>query len=168
MMIRVISVIAGLALLAGCGENPPAEKVRDDARDIAMVKRMNQAPFKPILPEPITAEDMARYDLGRDGCSFRRGDDAAADLLFITQEDRGYLKVGGKLQTVAAKQGSAELPAGARSTYVGLDNWVELVAQAGSGGVDAPDLSEWPSRMVIHDAQERVGFDARGMVRCKG
>ena len=109
-----------------------------------------------------------RYDLGRDGCSFRRGDDAAADLLFITQEDRGYLKVGGKLQTVAAKQGSAELPAGARSTYVGLDNWVELVAQAGSGGVDAPDLSEWPSRMVIHDAQERVGFDARGMVRCKG
>lgn len=167
-MTRTITVIAGLMLLAGCGKDPPPAKAPDDARDIAMVKRMNQAPFKPILPEPITAEDMARYDLGRDGCSFRRGDDAAADLLFITQEDRGYLKVGGKLQTVAAKQGSAELPAGARSTYVGLDNWVELVAQAGSGGVDAPDLSEWPSRMVIHDAQERVGFDARGMVRCKG
>ena len=166
-MTRTITVIAGLLLLAGCGKDPPPAKAPDDARDIAMVKRMNQAPFKPILPEPITAEDMARYDLGRDGCSFRRGDDPGADLLFITQEDRGYLKIGGKLETVAAKQGSAELPTGARSTYVGLNNWVELVAQAGSGGVDAPDVSVWPSRMVIHDAQERVGFDARGMVRCK-
>ncbi|MDE8653341.1 hypothetical protein [Novosphingobium album (ex Liu et al. 2023)] len=164
-MRRLVWALLSLALLAGCGESP-VEKSRDDDRDIAMVERMNQTPFRPILPQPITRADIVRFDLGRAGCSFRPGTDPAADPLFVTQDDRGYLKVEGKLRPVAAKAGSAELPAGARSTYVGLDSWIELAAQAGPGGTEGPAGSSWPSRFVIHDAQERIAFEARGMVRC--
>ncbi|PEQ11181.1 hypothetical protein B2G71_17980 [Novosphingobium sp. PC22D] len=155
-----VALIATL-MLGACGQGPEkkARKAADAEQDVAMVERMNQIPFTPILPQPFSRADIARYDLAR-GCVFRleKGDEP----IFVAQSDRGYLKLDGELQPVAAKAGSAELPSGARSIYIGLDHWVELVAQAGEGG----DADSWPSRLVIHDAQERVAFDKLGRVTC--
>lgn len=156
------AVLAGAALLlASCGGEPEEKSStpQNAARDIAMVERMNKVDAKSILPQGMNADDMARYDLNR-GCLFRiEGSD---EPVFVAQRERGYLKLDGALQPVSAKAGSAELPGGARSIYVGLDNWVELVAQAGAGGNE----NTWPSRVVIHDAQERVVYDKAGRVTC--
>lgn len=160
-------LLAGVALLAGCGRHEePQHKAADDAHDIALVERMNQTPFKPIRPEPFTADDLARYDLARNGCAFRPGDKADEAPLFVAQEDRGYLKINGVVQPLSVKGGSAELPSGAHSTYMGLDNWIELVAQAGDEGQGPGGKAAWPSRLVIHDASQRVAFNAPGQVSC--
>jgi hypothetical protein len=159
-------VAIGLALLAGCGEAKTQNKAVDDARDVAMVERMNQPPFRPIRPEPFTAEDIAQYDLARAGCMFRPGDKPDEAPLFIAQQDRGYLKIEGKLQPLAVRTDSAQLPSGAHSTYIGTQNWVELVAQAGSAGKSPAGQNAWPSRFVIRDANERVAFNVVGQVSC--
>lgn len=166
MMRKLTVVLFGAALLAGCGgETGTQRKSIDDARDVAMVERMNQPPFKPIRPEPFTADDIARYDLAREGCMFRPGNKADEAPLFVAQQDRGYVKIGGELHPLAVRSGSAELPGGAHSTYVGTQNWVELVAQAGAGGGTGARHT-WPSRFVVRDSNERVAFDAVGQVSC--
>jgi hypothetical protein len=162
-----IVLLLGLAALSGCADDQtPRRAPADDAKDVAMVERLNQPPFRPIRPEPLVADDIDRYDLGRAGCMFRPGTRPDEAPLFVAQQDRGYLKIEGELRPLAVKSGSAELPSGAHSTYIGTGNWVELVAQAGKSG-KAPDGSEtWPSRLVIHDANERVAFDSLGQVSC--
>jgi len=166
-MHRAVLAVVGLALLSGCGnDQQPQSKAADDAQDIAMVERMNKPPFRPIRPEPFTAEDITQYDLARAGCMFRPGNRANEAPLFIAQQDRGYLKIEGKLLPLAVRNDSAELPSGAHSTYIGAQNWVELVAQAGQGGASSDGAQTWPSRFVIHDANERVAFDAVGQMRC--
>lgn len=168
-MRKTVVALSVLALVTGCGEpKEPQHKATDDARDVAMVKRMNQAPFRPIKPEPFTADDLARYDVARGGCTFHPGNQLDEPPLFVAQADRGFLKVDGVLQPFSAKTGSAELPSGAHSTYMGLGNWVELVAQAGDE-VKAPNgVTAWPSRLVIHDPEQRVAFNALGLVSCAG
>jgi hypothetical protein len=163
---RTMTALAAVTLLlAGCGENSdePVEQgtvsAAEAARDVAMVERMNRVEPNPILPQEFSADDMARYDLGR-GCKFRIEGKGA--LVFVAQRERGYLKIDGELQPLSAKGGSAELPGGAHSIYIGLNSWVELVAQAGEGG----DETSWPSRLVIHDSQERVAYDKAGQVSC--
>ena len=166
-MRKSLGLLFGLALLGGCGaEEEPPRKADDDAKDVAMVERLNQPPFRPIRPEPFVTDDVDRYDLARDGCMFRPGTKPDEAPLFIAQKDRGYLKLGGKLLPLAVKSGSAELPSGAHSTYVGTSNWVELVAQAGESGKALDGSETWPSRLVIHDANERVAFDSLGQVAC--
>lgn len=166
---NIVAALLGMAVLGGCDDyKKPQAKIVDDAQAVAMVERMNQIPFKPISPQPLTAADLARYDLVRSGCSFRAGNRPDEAPLFVAQRDRGFLKIDGMLQTVAAKSGSAELPSGAHSTYVGLDGWIELVAQAGHDGKGPGGMQAWPSRLVIHDAQQRVSFNAAGQVSCAG
>jgi len=168
MMRKAMAVLLGFWFLSGCGgEQEAKSKAAEDAEDVAMVERMNRTPFKPIRPEPFTSDDLDRYDLGRAGCVFRPGENPQEPPLFVTQQDRGYIKIAGRLQPLAAKAGSAELPAGARSTYVGLDNWIELVSQAGPESSQPAGTQAWPSRLVIHDAEERVAFDSRGHVFCR-
>lgn len=169
MMRKTTGALLGLALLSGCGDQKePQAKAIDDAQAVAMVERMNQTPLKPVQPQPLTAEDLARYGLARSGCAFRSGDGPSEAPLFVAQGDRGFLKIDGVLQPVAAKSGSAELPSGAHSTYVGLDGWIELVAQAGDVDQASHGKQAWPSRLVIHDAQQRVSFNALGQVSCTG
>ncbi|WP_159975647.1 MULTISPECIES: hypothetical protein [unclassified Novosphingobium] len=166
-MQKTVVVLAALAFLAGCGKENPAQEASEDARDVAMVEKMSKAPFKPILPIAITGEDIERYGLDKPGCSFRKGQGAnkAADPLFIAGKDEGFMRVGADLKRFSAKDVSADLPGGARSTYVGLSSWIDLVRlpDAGTGGNDL----NWPARLIIHDAQERVAFRADGTMTCR-
>jgi hypothetical protein len=169
MMREAWAVLAGAILLTGCGDaKEAATSPRDAERDVAMVERMNQTPFKAIRPEPFSRDDLARYGLERDGCMFRPGDKGDGPPLFVAQQDRGYLKVNATLQPLSVKSGSAELPSGAHSTYMGLDSWIELVAQAGGEASQPGGRAAWPSRLVIHDAEQRIAFDVRGLVSCAG
>ncbi|HUD29088.1 MAG TPA: hypothetical protein VMQ93_09470 [Novosphingobium sp.] len=161
-MRKTMVVLAGLASLAGCGDGNSADTPAEAAQDVAMVERMSKEPFKPILPVVITEVDVARYGLDKPGCAFRKNRDQ--DPLFIAGKDEGFMRIGADLRRFSAKDTSADLAGGARSTYVGLSSWIDLVrlpdAQTGGGEMN------WPARLIIHDAQERVAFRADGSVTC--
>lgn len=164
---RIVASAMIAALLAGCGgeehrAREAAEKAADNAHDVAMVERMSREPFKPILPKEIGAVDMARYGLDRAGCAFRK--DGAKDPLFLAGSEEGFMRIAGDLNRYAAKNESAQLPGGAHATYIGLSSWVELVRLPDAGTDSTQD--RWPARLVIHDAQERVAFQANGTVDC--
>ncbi|MEE4450027.1 hypothetical protein [Novosphingobium resinovorum] len=151
-----------LALLAGCGEEDPAKRAAEDAHDVAMVERMSREPFKPIVPIPITQTDIARYGLDKPGCRFGKKGQAP---VFIATRDEAFMRVGGDLKRYAARDLAADLPGGARTTYVGLSSWVDLVRQPDAGVPS--DQYTWPARLIVHDAQERVAYRADGTVTCR-
>lgn len=161
MMMKTALTLAALALLAGCGSKNPQAEATEDAQAVAMVKRMSREPFKPLLPSPITPDDVARYGLDKPGCAFsKQGQD---NPLFIAGPDEGFLRVGSDLKRFAAKTESADLPGGARSAYIGLSNWVDIVRQPGEGG---DSDTTWPARLMVHDAQERIAYSADGVMNC--
>lgn len=165
-MRKTIVVLTVLALLAGCEDEPAsreaAEQASENARDVAMVERMSKEPFKPVLPVVITEMDIERYGLDKPGCGFRKG--AQKDPLFIAGKDEAFMRVGADLKRLSAKDVSAELPGGARSTYVGLAGWVDVM-RLPDGGTGSDDM-HWPARLVVHDAQERVAYQADGSMTC--
>jgi len=124
---------------------------------------MSKEPFKPIIPHAITEIDIARYGLDKPGCAFRKPGEK--DPIFIANPDEGFMRIGGDLKRYAAKMESAQLPGNARSTYVGLASWVDLVSLADRGG--GSDTLNWPAKLILHDAQERVAFMAEGEISCQ-
>lgn len=163
MTMKALAVVLSLALLAGCAKEDPTQKAAEDVEDVAMVERMSREPFKPIIPDPITPADIARYGLDRPGCSFRKGGEK--DLLFFGDASDGFLRIGGHLNRFAAKTVSAQLPGGARTTYVGLSTWLDIVRLPDRTADN--DSNSWPARLILHDAQERVAFMADGIVTCR-
>lgn len=162
MMRKHAMILAALVVLAGCAKESPAEKAADDAHDIAMVEKMSKEPFKPILPIAITPVDIDRYGLDKPGCTFSKG--KSTDPLFIATREEGFMRVGSDLKRFSARSLSADLPGGARTTYVGLSSWVDLVRQPDAGLQS--DQNTWAARLIVHDAQERVAFMADGIARC--
>lgn len=162
MMARIAVALAICALLAGCGEEAAEQKAAEDARDVAIVKRMSREPFQPIEPTPISQADVTRYGLDRPGCRFSKN---GQDPIFIAAQDEGFMRVGTDLKRFAARTESATLPGGARSTYVGLASWVDLARLPDAGGTG--DANTWPARLIVHDAQDRVAYMADGTIRCR-
>lgn len=162
LLANSLTLLALAAAVAGCDVSEAPRKPGEDAKDIAMVERMSREPFKPIVPAEITPLDVDRYGLDRPGCSFYRP--GGRGPLLIAGKADGYMRIGGELKRYAAKAESAELPAGARSTYVGLAGWVDLarLPDKGTSGTG----NSWPARLILHDAQERIAFSADGTVRC--
>lgn len=156
--------LAALVFLSGCGQKDSARKEAEDEHDIAMVQRMSKEPFKPIAPKPITTIDVERYGLDKPGCRFRK--QGEADPIFIGNAEEGFMRIDGDLKRYAAKLESAQLPGNARTTYVGLSTWVDLVSLPDRDG--GSDHTHWPARLVLHDSQERVAFLADGEVTCTG
>lgn len=157
-----IMVLATLSLLAACQKQDPVEEFAEDQKDVAMVERMSRPPFRPVIPKPITEVDMARYGLGHRGCLFTAKGGKAP--IFVAGPDEGFMHTAGDLDRYAARTSSAELAGKARSTYTGLDNWIDIIRlpDAGTGSSDV----HWPARLMLHDPQKRVAFMADGMMDC--
>lgn len=169
MMRNVVLTLACLTALAGCHKQTPQQQATDDAREVAQVERLSKAPFKIIAPTPIGPEDVARYGLDRPGCSFFKNDaeKAGGAPLFIAARDEGFLLIDGNLKRYAANKAAADLPGGARTTYTGLAEWVDLVRQPDDANSHSSDV-RWPAQLILHDSQERVAFMATGTVVCHG
>jgi hypothetical protein len=162
-MRKPVLALASFLLLSACGQEDSVQEAAEDAHDIAMVERMSKEPFKPIIPRPITEIDVARYGLDRPGCTFRKPGEK--DPIFIANPDEGFMRIAGDLKRYAAKKESTQLPGNARSTYVGLASWVDLVSLPDKAG--GSDTMHWPAKLVLHDAQERVAFMSEGEVTCR-
>lgn len=163
--VRLVLPLVALLALTACGEARSERKAANDARDVAMVERMNRVPPQSIEPDAFSPEEIGRYGLGTMPCAFQRGDMPGLGPIFVADEDEGVMKVGEQIRRLAARSESAELPGGARTTYVGLDSWLQLerLPDSATGG----DEAVFPARLVIHDAQERIVFRVDGTVRCK-
>lgn len=165
-MVKTWAVLVSLALLGACAAESPTESppknAAQAAEDVAMVERMSREPFQPIVPDAITAADIARYGLDRPGCGFRKT--GAPDILFFGDASDGFLKIGGDLRRFSAKTSSAELRSGARTTYVGLESWLDITHLPDAEGDGDPSTA--PARLILHDAQERVAFMADGTLTC--
>lgn len=163
MMEKPFLALVPFLLISACGQEDTRSKAAEDAHDIAMVERMSKEPFKPILPRPIGKVDIARYGLDKPGCSFRKP--GSEDPIFIANAEEGFMRIGGDLKRYAAKTESAQLPGNARSTYVGLASWVDLVSLPDDKG--GSDTAHWPAKLILHDAQDRVAFMSEGEVQCR-
>jgi len=163
--IRLAIRLIVLVVLSACGEDRTERKAANDARDVAMVERMNRVPPQSIEPDAFSLEEISRYGLGTMPCAFQRGDMPGLGPIFVADKDEGVMKVGEQIRRLAARSESAELPGGARTTYVGIDSWLQLERLPDDG--TGADEAMFPARLVIHDAQERIVFRVDGTVRCK-
>ena len=115
---RKLLVLAGTALLAGCGDDvTPDEQAAADERDIAMVEDANKAapPLRLVSPEPILLPDIERYDLLGEACSYAPGTSLGARV--IAREADAFMKIDGEIERFAADPGARELPMHTRSVY---------------------------------------------------
>ncbi|WP_066556682.1 hypothetical protein [Croceicoccus bisphenolivorans] len=160
--------LAMLTLLAGCGGE--ASSPAEDAADVAEIEAIHDMPaIQPIDPERISYTDIEKNNLFGMGCGF--APDGSMAIMFLAQENYGFLKLDGKIRTLAPDKGSAELPMKAYSGYDGKEYTVTLT-MGKSGNEDADgagegiESSKFPGKMVIRDMKDRIVYDATGTIGC--
>ena len=183
---RKLLVLAGAAVLAGCGDDlSPEEQAAADERDVAMVEDANKAmpPVRLVTPEPILLPDIERYDLLGEACSYAPGTSLGARV--IAREADAFMKIDGDIERFAADPGARELPMHTRSVYNSKD--YSLVLALKDSGVEAAGESEgagegkgeggaattdgrlnYEGSVTVHDAYGRVVYEGVGLAQCNG
>ncbi len=141
-----------LSLLAGCNDLSPEDKA---GGDVAVVKAANDQ------PQPILFPDIRKANLYGPGCAFVP-DGGGLGAIAMTQATRAAIKLADELVILASDTGSARLPQGTWSHYVGEKHSLTLTRLDTAKG-DA----EWRGKLVIADTGGRVLFEAEGLVQCK-
>ena len=98
------------------------------------------------------------------GCGFAPQN--SAGILFLAQEKHGFLKLDGKIRTLAPDMGSKELPMQARSAYDGKEFTVALTMDAVAEEHDGIKKINHPGAMSVTDAKGRVVYQAKGLIGC--
>lgn len=160
MRAKIIMALGAASLLASCGDNSdPAQ----NAADVAEVEAINNA-AQPISPERISYTDIETNNLFGAGCGFAPENSIA--VLFLAQEERGFLKLDGDILALAPDKGSARLPVSSYAKYDGKDYVVELSLDATKAAQEGIELAKWPGRMTVHDANGRTVYESTGLVGC--
>ena len=158
--------LAVLLPLASCsGENAPDPAATD--RAVAQVEATNKSlpPLRPIRPEPITFIEMQKFAIHGKGCSFvRNGGGMAADAIMLT--DRAVVVIDGGAAVFAADKGSANLPLGAWSKYLGKGLSLALTPLKADTGA-RPATNEFHAKLIISDPYGRAAFEAEGDAQCR-
>ncbi|QGN53556.1 hypothetical protein [Novosphingobium sp. Gsoil 351] len=156
-------MLAVTALLAACGpDKTAAQKRAEDDRAIAQVKAAQEIkpPPKPIDPQPILFGDIQKFDLFGAGCAFAPGSSMGAVLL--TREKVAYLLLDGHPVRFASDPGSAKLPLGTFSRYVGKEMALSLTRTDNV----ADEVTRWPGHLLVTDPYDQVVYQADGQVQC--
>jgi hypothetical protein len=152
--------------LASCGDKrSPQDQAVRDAHDVAMVERANQTAIKLIEPQLILYPDIEANQLQGPGCAFAPENGLGAVLL-TRAEGRGYMKLADKVVLFSADAGSAELPMGARSRYLGNGFVLEFAINTLDAGAAGPKLATYSGRLTVHDAERNMVYDKPGSVQC--
>lgn len=152
-----------LMVLASCDSQTPAEKAAADARDIAAVEAAQKVrpPATPLSPQPILFPDIQKAALYSPGCAFVP-EGGGLGALVMTEAKRAAIKPKGALVILASDPGSAKLPQGSWSRYVGKEYALTLT-RIGEG-TDAA----FSGKLIITDPYDHVVYEATGQVQCKG
>ncbi|HEX2792974.1 MAG TPA: hypothetical protein VHN58_00950 [Croceicoccus sp.] len=159
---RKIMVVAAAAtvLLAACGDDANPAK---DAADVAEINAMHDMPpVEALTPESIAYSDVEKFGLTGAGCSF--APDGGIAVVFIGQEEHGYMLQDGKVVEFAPDKGSAALPVTGYEKYDGKEYAVALKVTGEPGeGITA---SQYPGSMTVTDSKGRVVYDKTGTLGC--
>jgi hypothetical protein len=153
-------ILAAALLLPACSEKHDSAQ---DARDIAQVEAMQKAnpPPKPIDPQPMAYMEISQHKLYGAGCNFVP-DGGGLGAIVLAQRDRAYIKLDGKIVTLASDAGSTKMPQGSWSRYSGREHALTLT-RAGEGEGDV-----FVGHIAITDPYDQVVYQSRGNVQCKG
>ena len=144
--------------LAGCDKPvSPAQQHAADDRAVAQVEATNRAfpPLRQVTPQPLPRTFVARHAVGATGCAFVPKGETAT--IALTLGESAELLIDGQPAVFSADKGSAKLPGGAWSHYVGKALSLGL-AQSGAGSPIAT--------LVISDPYNRAVYQTSGTLRC--
>lgn len=162
MMRATMAGCAALALLTGCGD---AADPAADAADVAEIRaEHDMPPVVPFDPERISYTDIEANNLFGAGCGF--APEGSLSVIFLGQEDHGFVKLDGRIVTFAPDKGSAELPLRSWSRYTGKEHSIEIGIAPGEGEPDGIETSKWPGTMTVRDYKDRVVFEKAGVLGC--
>lgn len=166
-MIRTGPIIALALLASACEpESAAADKAIADARDVARVEAVQNAPppVRRFAPEPITAADIEKHKLLGAGCRFEPERGGAIVLLAL--REAAYMKLEGDMRVYAADSGSPALGNDIRTRYEGREAVIDLQTAGGEGTPSGTATIDWPGRLTVRDPYDRVVYGAVGTVRC--
>lgn len=168
-MRRLIAMVIGPVLLGGC-EQPvdPAVQARKDARDIALVEaaQRSKPPPRAIAPQAIAGSEVSAGRLPAAACRLRTAEAPLADPILLADDRRAYIKVDGRLTTLAADVGSERAGATLFRHYVGKSHSLTVDRAPGAGDHLGNDRLRWPARVTIRDAWDQVVFVSSGELTC--
>lgn len=154
-----------LLALAAC-EKPPtaAERAADDAKAVAMVEAANRryAPPQALAPQPIKTADLQKHALLDAGCAFVTED---RDPVLLLRPKRAFMKLGRELTSYASDPGSAELPLGTWTHYVGKAGSLRI-AKTGEADGTAQNQLAWRATVTATDDHDRIVYTSSGTLRC--
>lgn len=144
------------------------ERAAKDARDIAQVEAAQDQhpPIEPVYPQPILFADRQAFSLNGGTCGLVPGAPPAGDPVVVTGPKRAVLKLDGRLVLLASDSGSAGLPLGTWTHYVGKERSLTLEKGAGDGASPGSDRLRWPGKLTVRDRWDRVIYVAEGSLEC--
>ncbi|HIQ16638.1 MAG TPA: hypothetical protein EYH41_01305 [Novosphingobium capsulatum] len=174
MRVLFLPVLSLGLLSAACSKAPR----QSDEQAIAQVEAIQneRAPAREVAPEPILYPDIMQGKLIAAGCNFV-ADGGGMGAILMAQADRGVIKLGGHLVALAADKGSARMPLGSWSHYVGRDyaltfTRIEGASASASASAGTPfggsvQAQTFRAQVVISDADARAVYAAKGEAQCK-
>lgn len=165
--VRAALSLGLLALLAACDAAPsPRQQASEDAAAIARVKAAQdeRPPVEAVTLLHVPADDAGQIGASSAGC--RLTVDQGGDPVVIAGPRRAVIRTGTAVTTLAADEGSAKLPLGTWSHYVGKGLSISLEKGAGSGAAPGIDALEWPARVTVRDAWSRIVYTGTGTLSC--
>lgn len=174
MRVLFLPVLSLGLLSAACSKAPR----QSDEQAIAQVEAIQneRAPAREVAPEPILYPDIMQGKLIAAGCNFV-ADGGGMGAVLMAQADRGVIKLGGHLVALAADKGSARMPLGSWSHYVGRDyaltfTRIEGASASASASASTPSggsvqAQTFRAQVVISDADARAVYAAKGEAQCK-
>ncbi|WP_144094821.1 hypothetical protein [Croceicoccus sediminis] len=162
MRLNLVIICAMAGTLAACSDgSDPAQ----DAADVAEIEAMHDMPaIEQISPQHIRYPDIEKNNLFGASCGFAPGN--SMKVLFLAQDEHGYMKLDDKIVTLAPDKGSAELPLTGFSKYDGKEFSVTITLDENGKSSEGIEQTKWQGRMVVRDHKDRVTFDREGLVGC--
>jgi hypothetical protein len=161
-------LLAALSIASCHKAKSPAEQAAEDARAVAMVEAVQNAPPPPVPlePQPITAADIEKAGLYGAGCTLVPAGQPGGNPIMMADRKRATIKLGGKFVTFAADPGSPELALGTRSHFVGKAQSLLLQKGAGNGTALGEESMRWQGTMTLRDAHDQMVYTETGEITC--
>lgn len=162
---RLLLFVGALAL-ASCGdEKSSRNQAEQDARDIALIKKVNRGVAMPIVPEAILYPEIEKNEIYGANCAFAP-ENGGVGAIAIAMTDDGFMKIDERLVRFAADGGSLQLPSGARSRYSGREYSFELTLDTEDGKRIAAEATTYPGQLTVRASNGDTVYEKVGEIQC--
>ncbi len=165
-MLRLLGLVALIALGACDRSVSPEEQRRKDAADVAAVEAIQKVapPIKPINLQRITLEEVNAKNLSGAGCSFSIT--SPAEPLVLALVGRALIKVDDDIVMLISDNGGTKLEMGAWEHYLGKVYTLTLKRGPGDGQPAGEESMRYTGELTVRDAWDRVVYSSQGVIDC--